>query len=92
MKCEQCGCCCRVGFVVQVFPDDVTPAKFTEAIQYEGETIVAMKRNGNACIAHDEKTGRCSIYEQRPNCCNVVKSGSNSCSISKSLIEQRKHQ
>lgn len=73
--CAACGGhCCKVGFIVQVFPNEplYDNEKYVhQAIEaYSGAEFRNMKSNGDGytCIALGEH-GECTVWDKRPQSC-----------------------
>ena len=83
--CQRCdGQCCRVGFVVQVFPGEKLygDGRYVhKSIQApSGKPFHNMKSNGDGytCIALDEN-GKCTVWDKRPQMCRDFEVDSERC-------------
>lgn len=83
--CGWCGGqCCKVGFIVQVFPDEplYNDKNFVhKAVEApSGKPFHNMKSNGDGytCIAL-AKDGKCTIWDKRPQMCRDFEVESDRC-------------
>jgi Fe-S-cluster containining protein len=83
--CGWCGGqCCKVGFIVQVFPDEplYNDDKYIHrAIEApSGNEFRNMKSNGDGytCVALGED-GKCTVWDKRPQMCRDFEVESDRC-------------
>lgn len=83
--CRRCGCCCKIGFLIEIFPEDNVPEHLTETVFEDGKPIKAMKGSREVCVAFDEEKG-CTIYNQRPTVCREFVPNNSSCQVARAMI------
>jgi len=77
LSCEKC--CCRVGFIVEIFETD--EIFNDESLVWQNKNMrKTIKSNGDGytCIALKEN-GECNIYHKRPRVCREFEAGGERC-------------
>ena len=86
--CRRCGCCCRIGFLVEIGSQDNVPEHLTTTYFEDGKEIKAMKGAKDVCVAFDEESERCTIYDKRPIVCKEFVPNNSSCKIARALVKK----
>jgi Fe-S-cluster containining protein len=65
------GACCRlrIGYSVELEPDEVDKFEHREHPTRPGVIILASKPDHSSCLYLDDETSLCTIHERRPKMC-----------------------